>query len=130
MILGVGVDLVEVARVRRVYERHGERFLKRVYLPEELRYLETLEDPAPALAARFAAKEAFVKAFPGRAWITEVGVARDPRPRLVFRGALAGEVARLGIRPWVSLSHERAHAVAVVVLELSAPAPESSGSSP
>ncbi len=130
MILGVGVDLVEVGRVRALYARHGRRFLERVYLPEEIAYLETLADPAPALAARFAAKEAFVKAFPGRAWITEVGVARDPRPRLVFRGALAEEVRRLGVRPWVSLSHERTHAVAVVVLELSAPAPRSSGSSP
>ena len=130
MILGVGVDLVDIGRIRALYARYGQRFLERVYLPEELAYLETLNDPAPALAARFAAKEAFVKAFPGRARITEVGVARDPKPHLVFRGALAREVRRLGVRPWVSLAHERTHAVAVVVLELSAPAPKSSGSLP
>jgi len=132
MILGVGVDLVEVGRMRALYARYGRRLLERIYLPEEIAYLVTLEDPAPALAARFAAKEAFVKAYPGKAWITEVGVARDPRPRLVFRGRLAEEVARRGIRPWVSLSHERGHAVAVVVLELTSPpqAPRSSESSP
>ena len=117
MILGVGVDLVEIGRVRALHARYGRRFLERVYLPEEIAYLETLTDPAPALAARFAAKEAFVKAYPGKAWITEVGVARDPLPRLVFRHRLADEVARQRIRPWVSLSHERGFAVAVVVLE-------------
>jgi len=117
MILGLGVDLVEVGRVRALYARYGRRFLERFYLPEEIAYLKTLTDPAPALAARFAAKEAFVKAYPGKAWITEVGVARDPLPRLLFRGRLANEVARQGIRPWVSLSHERGFAVAVVVLE-------------
>ncbi len=117
MILGLGVDLVEVGRVRALYDRYGRRFLERVYLPEEIAYIETLTDPVPALAARFAVKEAFVKAYPGKAWITEVGVARDPWPRLVFRGRLAKEVARRGIRPWVSLSHERGFAVAVVVLE-------------
>ena len=128
MIVGVGVDLVEIARVRAIYERFGARFLKRLYLPEEIAYVRTLSDPAPALAARFAAKEAFIKAFPGHARLSWVGVIRQEKPKLIFREPLASEVQTQGLTPWVSLSHERGHAVAVVVLEATSPeAPPSKG---
>jgi len=130
MIVGVGLDLVSVERVERLWRRHGERFLNRVFLPEELAEALSRPRPAESLAARFAAKEAFVKAFPGRAAITQVGVVADPRPRLVYRGPLAERVGELGIRGWVSLAHERGRAMALVVLERpsgASPAPGSSG---
>jgi len=123
MIVGVGVDLVEIARVRAVYQRFGERFLHRLYLPEEIAYIQTLADPAPALAARFAAKEAFIKAYPGRAQLAWVGVLRGEKPTLIFREPLAQELRSRRLTPWVSLSHERGHAVAVVVLEASGDRP-------
>ncbi len=128
MIVGVGVDLVEIARIRALLARWGERFLYRLYLPEEIAYARALSDPAPALAARFAAKEAFIKAFPGYARLSWVGVAREEKPRLVFREPLDEEIKKRGLTAWVSLSHERGHAIAVVVLEATAPkAPAAKG---
>lgn len=62
-VLGLGIDLTEVERIRAAHERHGERFLQKVYTQAELDYCLPLPDPYPALAARFAAKEAVSKAF-------------------------------------------------------------------
>jgi len=117
VIVGLGVDLVEVARIRRLLDLYGERFLLRVYLPEERAYAMAQADPAPSLAARFAAKEAFVKAYPGVATIAQVGVVGSAPPHLAFRSPLAEDVAARGLTAHLSLSHERTHAVAVVVLE-------------
>ena len=116
MIVGLGVDLVAIDRLRAVHQRLGDRFLARVFFPEELAYARNHADPYPALAARFAAKEAFVKAFPGRAWITEVGAWGRP-PRLFFKPRLAARIEEAGLVPHLSLSHEKTHAVAVVLLE-------------
>ena len=63
VVLGVGTDIVEVERIRSAHERHGERFLHRLYTDEELAYCLKQRDPHPFLAARFAAKEAASKAF-------------------------------------------------------------------
>jgi len=63
MILGTGIDLVEVARIAASYEKYGEVFVNRVLLPDELAYCLAHKNPAPYLAVRFAAKEAVVKAF-------------------------------------------------------------------
>ena len=63
MILGIGVDLIEVARIRQAHERFGTRFLERLLRPEELAYCAGFQQPAPHWAARFAAKEAIAKAF-------------------------------------------------------------------
>ncbi len=117
MIAGVGIDLVEVDRIRHLYARYGTRFLSRVFLPEELARPLAHQDPSPSLAARFAAKEAFVKAFPLPARISEVGlVIQEGKPRLVFRGTLAKTWSESGLKARVSISHERAMAIAVVVL--------------
>ena len=62
-MLGVGTDIVEVARIRGALERHGEKFLQRLYTAEEIAYCRRHKDPHPFLAARFAAKEAASKAF-------------------------------------------------------------------
>src|SRR5512143_320675 len=63
MILGLGIDIIEVARIQASFERFGDRFLKRILSPEEIRYCLSYKAPAPFLAARFAAKEAVSKAF-------------------------------------------------------------------
>src|SRR4051794_2332992 len=63
MILGVGIDIIEVARIQSSYERFGERFLNRILHPNEICYCLSHKAPAPFLAARFAAKEAISKAF-------------------------------------------------------------------
>src|SRR6204780_1661381 len=63
MILGVGIDLIEVARIAASHEKFGERFLKRILHPAEIAYCLSHKTPAPFLAARFAAKEAISKAF-------------------------------------------------------------------
>ena len=63
MILGIGIDIIEVDRIKASFERFGERFLKRILLPNEISYCLSHRVPAPFLAARFAAKEAISKAF-------------------------------------------------------------------
>jgi len=63
MVLGIGIDIIEVARIQASHERFGERFLKRILLPSEIEYCLSNRVPAPFLAARFAAKEAISKAF-------------------------------------------------------------------
>ena len=63
MILGIGIDIIEVARIKASHDRFGERFLKRVLRPDEIAYCLSHKNPAPFLAARFAAKEAISKAF-------------------------------------------------------------------
>jgi holo-[acyl-carrier protein] synthase len=121
--ISVGVDLIELDRIRRAVQRHGERFLSRIYTPGELaRYRERL----PELAARFAAKEAVSKALgvglnhisaQGIGW-REVEVLSDPLGKpIVYLSGRAGELAKAqGLRRWaISLSHSRDYAMAFVV---------------
>ena len=63
MILGVGIDIIEVGRIASSYEKFGERFVNRILLPDEIAYCLSHKNPAPFIAARFAAKEAISKAF-------------------------------------------------------------------
>jgi holo-[acyl-carrier protein] synthase len=119
-VLGVGVDVVSVARMARALERG--RFCERVFTPEE-RQVARRPHPAEAFAVRFAAKEAALKAL-GLGLtlrrLQQVGVVREPGapPRLVLEGDLLARFTALGgERIHVSLSHERAFAVAVVVVE-------------
>src|SRR5882724_9771482 len=63
MILGTGIDIIEVARIASSYEKFGERFVNQILLPDEIAYCLSHRNPAPFLAARFAAKEAISKAF-------------------------------------------------------------------
>lgn len=119
----VGVDLIEIARVERALARHGERFLRRVFTPAEVRYAR---GRVAELAARFAAKEAVSKALgvgvrllspDGVGW-TEVEVLGDwrGRPEITLYGRAAERAAELGLSEWaVSLSHAREVAVAFVV---------------
>ncbi len=118
-IISNGIDLIEISRIRGVYERYQERFVERVYTPEERRRLATLRDPAPYLAGRWAVKEAVLKVLGtglsgGIGW-QDINVLRDPAgaPLVQLRGK-AGERARsIGIeRILVSISHSRDLAIA------------------
>ncbi len=124
MIVGTGVDIAEVARIKAAVERFGERFLKRVFTPAEVRYCMGKANAAERLAARFAAKEAGMKAIGtglrhGVTW-QDVEVLRMPgqRPVLKFSGKAAEFAARLGCkRTHLSLSHTADQAIAHVILE-------------
>lgn len=63
MVLGIGSDLVDIARIKKLFEKYGDKFLHHVYTVNEIHYCQTKRDPVPSLAARFAAKEAISKAF-------------------------------------------------------------------
>jgi len=124
MIVGTGVDIAEVGRIKAAVERFGERFLKRVFTPAEVRYCMGKLNAAERLAARFAAKEAGMKAIGtglrhGVTW-QDVEVLRLPgqRPILKFSGKAAEFADRLGCkRTHLSLSHTKEQAIAYVILE-------------
>jgi holo-[acyl-carrier protein] synthase len=125
MIVGHGIDLVAVSRVQRLLDEHPDRFASRCFTPAEQAYCDgQARRRAEHYAARFAAKEAAVKALGsgvrgGVQW-TDVEVVREPtgRPTLVLAGRAAELAASAGVgRSWVSLSHTDGHAIASVVLE-------------
>ena len=121
---GVGIDIIEIERIRRAVDKLGERFLKRIYTSVEIEYCHRFEDPVPHLAARFAAKEAAMKAlgvgiYSGIPW-TDYEIQNEPsgEPHLYFHRKAAARARERGVaRCWVSLSHNRSQAVAVVVVE-------------
>src|SRR5215831_3156703 len=124
MIVGTGVDIAEVHRIAAAVKRFGDRFLKRVFTAEEVRYCLGKTNTAERLAARFAAKEAGMKAIGtglrhGITW-HDVEVVRLPgqRPNLKFSGKAAEFAERLGCRRvHLSLSHTKEQAIAYVILE-------------
>jgi len=124
MVLGTGIDLVDVPRLERFRLRFGRRGLDRLFTPGELDYCLGLADPDPSLAARFAAKEAFFKALGlgagrGGRWV-EVEVLRcaDGRPSLLLRGRAREAAREAGVRGvHVSLTHTRQFAAAHVVVD-------------
>jgi len=124
MIVGMGTDLVEIDRVQRSIDRFGERFLERVYTAGEIAYCQTKKNFAESFAARFAAKEAGAKALgTGISWGVswkEFEVRRDPsgKPSLVLTGRAAELAQHLPVANIaLSLTHTRATAMAVVVME-------------
>jgi holo-[acyl-carrier protein] synthase len=124
MIVGTGIDIAEVPRIAAAIERYGERFLKRVFTGAEIQYCESKVNRTERYAARFAAKEAGLKAI-GTGWKRgggwhEVEVRREPggRPTVVFSGKAGEFAARLGVRrALLSLSHTAQYAIAQVILE-------------
>ncbi len=124
MIVGMGIDIAEVARVEAAIARHGERFLKRVFTEAEIRYCESKLNKFERYAGRFAAKEAAMKAIGtgwkrGVAW-REFEVVREPsgRPSMRFSGVALGFAERLGVkRTSLSISHTAEQAIAQVILE-------------
>lgn len=124
MVIGIGTDLMEIARIADSIERFGDRFLQRVFTPGEIEYCTRKKNSAESFAARFAAKEAGAKALGtgisrGVGW-QELEVTRNPgeRPMLTLKGRAAERARDLGIkRISLSLSHSRDVALAVVAME-------------
>ena len=123
-ILGIGLDLVEVARVRASVRRSGERFAQRVFTPDEIAYCAGRARKFEHLAARFAAKEATLKALgtgiTGWASMQEVEVVHDAagRPEIRLRGGVLRRARSLGVKAThLSISHTEGVAAAMVVLE-------------
>lgn len=127
MILGVGIDIIEVARVAGSVERFGERFYKRILLPDEIAYCLLHKAPASFIAVRFAAKEAISKAFgtgigSQLGWQDmEVRRKESGEPFVVLHGGgLKLLEARGGRVVLISLSHTQNYATAVAILESAA----------
>jgi len=124
MILGTGVDLAEVPRIQASIERFGERFTGRVYTPAEIAYVERKANRFERYAARFAAKEAGMKAI-GTGWRNGVRwqdfeVANLPtgKPTLLFHGVAAQIAKKLGVRNVsLSITHTAELGMAHVILE-------------
>jgi holo-[acyl-carrier protein] synthase len=124
MIVGTGVDLCEVARMKAAMERHGDRFKNRVFTEREIRYADSKANRYERYAARFAAKEAGMKAL-GTGWRGGLGwrdleVTNLPsgRPTLAFHGKAETIALRLGVRNIaLSLTHTADQALAMVILE-------------
>ncbi len=122
MILGLGIDVASIDRMRVVLDRHGDRLWTRVLTPREQTALGHRRDRAAALAGRWAAKEAAVKAFLGRSGALwhDFEVRRGPlgEPEMHFQGRAALVAKHLGIvRALVTITHDAGVAVAVVILE-------------
>jgi holo-[acyl-carrier protein] synthase len=124
VIVGIGADIVEVPRIARLLERYGERFATRVLGDGEWSEFRTTAHPDRYLASRFAAKEAFAKAFGtglrAPVLLTHINIIHDAvgRPLLRFAPELQALSERRGIKAHhVTLTHERSMACAVVVLE-------------
>ena len=121
-VIALGIDLVEVARVRDLLTKHGERFKERTFTPGERAYCDANADPAMHYAARFAAKEAVSKALgtgfaEGVGW-TDIEVVRaaSGQPGIVLHGTAARRAEELGItKMLVTLTHTRESAAASVV---------------
>lgn len=123
VLVALGCDLIEIERIRAVLERHGERFLKRVFTEEERGYCASLKYPHKHYAARWAAKEAVSKCFttgigPHLEWTSVSvyhGTRQEPLVRLDERAsALLSQVGANGVL--LSLSHTETHAMAVAAL--------------
>ena len=124
MIVGTGIDLCEVPRIRRSIERFGQKFVDRIYTAREIAYVERKANKYERYAARFAAKEAGMKAI-GTGWrggITwhdfEVTNLRSGKPALAFHGVAAKVAAHLGVKNVsLSLTHTAEQGMAFVILE-------------
>jgi holo-[acyl-carrier protein] synthase len=124
MIVGTGIDITEVPRIRKAIQRHGERFLQRIFTEGEIQYCESKVNRVERYAARFAAKEAGMKAI-GTGWNhgvrwRDLEVARKPggRPTLLLHGKAAEFAAKLGAtNVALSLTHTAEQAMAQVILE-------------
>jgi holo-[acyl-carrier protein] synthase len=123
MIIGIGLDLVKIDRVRAVADRWKARFLDRLYTPAERRYCMARPSPYASLAGRFAAKEAVLKAL-GTGWTDgirwrdiQVLNDRSGRPRATVSGRVKTLMKRAGVTDiHVSLSHDTDYAIAEAVL--------------
>ena len=125
MIVGVGVDLVDIARVERLLAGKGEHAVRRLFTADEARYCESRPHPVLHFAARLAAKEAVFKALAGDPGARGIGWREievvphgDGRPSITLHGLARVRAEALGVtEAWVTLSHTATTAAAFVVLE-------------
>ncbi len=124
MIVGIGVDIAETARIAQALERHGDRFSRRIFTPREIEYCERFKNKAERYAARFAAKEAAFKALgtgwrDGIRWLdVEVTNLPSGKPELRLEGQAREAGRRLSVsRASLSISHTDHYAIAQVIFE-------------
>jgi len=123
MIYGIGTDIAAVARLAGLYERHGDSALEKLLAPSEMEDFARAPDKGRFLAKRFAAKEALAKALGtglrGPASLPNIAIAHDAlgKPLFDFAPELAARLAEQGLVAHLSISDERDHAVAFVILE-------------
>jgi holo-[acyl-carrier protein] synthase len=124
LIVGLGVDIAEVPRIKAAIERHGEPFLRRIFTPSEVEYCERFKNKFERYAGRFAAKEATMKALGtgwrrGIRWVDlEVIREQSGRPTIALAGEAAKIAAQLGVkRISLSITHTEAQALAQVIFE-------------
>ena len=124
MIVGMGVDIAEVPRIQSAIERHGEPFLRRVFTPGERSYCEQFKNKYERYAARFAAKEAAMKALGtgwrrGVRWVDfEVVRETGGRPTIALHGEAAKIASQMGVqRVSLSITHTESQALAHVIFE-------------
>ena len=129
MIFGIGVDVLEAARIKKVFDKFGDHFVDRLLLPKEREQLAKTKRKERFLAMRFAAKEAIVKAmgtgFAHGMWIRDVGVVQNAwgRPEVVYSERGEKMRRKLGIgNGYITLTDEAGLIVAVAVLETAEPA--------
>jgi holo-[acyl-carrier protein] synthase len=121
-IIGSGLDATEIDRVADLIARYGERFVRRVFTDGEIAYCQRKKDGSPSFAARFAAKEAAMKALGtglshGVFWTGIEVVRRHGPPQLQFHGGAADRFASMGAtRSLLTLTHSRDLAIAHVLL--------------
>jgi holo-[acyl-carrier protein] synthase len=122
MIVGVGTDIVEIPRIGKMIERHGEHFLQRVYTEEEIRYCQRRKESFQHFAGRWAAKEAVMKTLGtgwtrGVGWLDiEVATKRSGQPLILIHGSAREIADHLGIGDvLISISHCRAYAMATAI---------------
>jgi holo-[acyl-carrier protein] synthase len=129
MIVGLGLDVCDIERMRRNLEKHGVRFMEKVLTESEVSFCTRRRDPAVPFAGRFAAKEAAIKALGAPAGLRWTDMVVEPAgdhspPRLILRGASAEHAAKLGAtRTHLTITHDANVAAAVVILETGAGAP-------
>jgi holo-[acyl-carrier protein] synthase len=124
MIKAIGIDTIEITRIGRIYSEFGDRFLQKVFTTSEQMYVKKRRSPATHLAARFAAKEACMKALgtgwsQGVRWIDiEVTSAPDGKPELSLQGEAKKRFADLQASTvHISITHTQNYATALVILE-------------
>jgi holo-[acyl-carrier-protein] synthase len=121
MIKGIGIDIIEIARIRQSVEKLGDQFLQRIFTPLEINYCKKKHNTYQHLAARFAAKEAVSKALStgwhGDLRWKDVEVMNDKsgQPHITLYGKLREKLAKVAI--FVSISHSESHVVAMVIME-------------
>ncbi len=126
MIVGLGLDVCDIERMRRNLEKHGVRFMEKVLTESEVSFCTRRRDPAVPFAGRFAAKEAAIKALGAPAGLRWTDMVVEPAtdhapPRLILRGAGAEHAAKLGAtRTHLTITHDANVAAAVVTLEAGA----------